>query len=112
MDREMGQLAQGFVDIKENLVKQDTVLKEQNTVLKEISAKLDYTNGKVRNHEFWIKAVKWGAGIVCATAIMVTPYIVDYLSEKIADDLHERNVKDIQDTIEDILSTYEFDITK
>lgn len=106
MDRDMGKLMQGFDDMKENLRKQDLMLER-------ISTKLDYTNGKVRNHDFWIKAVKWGAGIVGTIIILVFPFALDYFVDRISSEVESTVTEAVDDSIErrirDVLSTYEFD---
>lgn len=81
---------------------------KQSKILEQISAKLDYTNGKVKNHEFWIKAVKWGAGIICTTAILFTPTIINFLSDRIVSDVEKAVDESIEKKIKFILSTYEF----
>lgn len=109
MDREFGMVQQAVIDIKEGMSKQDIVLRDQNAVLKEISKKLDYTNGKVRNHDFWIRAVKWGAGIIATIVVMVMPFAIKLLSERIAVEVEKKVSDGIEERVEEILSTYEFD---
>lgn len=106
VQRELGAITEQIKSLHNSL----TILTiEQNKKLDGIGGKLDYTNGKVRNHDFWIKAVKWGAGIVCGFALLITPYIVEYLSTKIAEDVQRKIEIDLEKKIGKVLSTYEFE---
>ena len=107
VQRELGTITEQIKNLS-RLFEDGTV--QQNVVLEEIKKKLDYTNGKVRNHDFWIKAVKWGAGIVSGIAIAVIPYIAEYISNKISEDVQEKINLTLDAHIEKVLSTYEFDI--
>lgn len=84
VQRELGTLTEQIKNLHSLLT---LLTVEQNKKLDIIGAKLDYTNGKVRNHDFWIKTVKWGAGIIGTFLVGISPFLVDYLSDRIAEDV-------------------------
>lgn len=81
----------------------------QNIILNEIKTKLDYTNGKVRNHDFWIKAVKWGSGIVGSILLIASPILIDYLSDKIAASVEKSIDEKLEGEIKNVLQTFDYE---
>lgn len=62
------ELDTAFKEIRDHLTSQDGVLQT-------ISAKLDYTNGKVKFHDFIINTFKWVVGTGIALALVYLTYL-------------------------------------
>ena len=123
MDKEIGGLLQGFQDIKETVVNGFSDVKEgmhaQDIEIKEIKKEVKATNGKVRWHDFFLKAVIGCTGVVIGAIAGLSPIISDYVSEKLGDEFEKRQKKNFEEfdarldeRLDEILSTYEFEVTK
>ena len=51
----------------------------QDKSLTEITKKLDYTNGSVREHKFYFKALWWGFGLIGAFIIYIFPTVTEFV---------------------------------